>query len=106
MEGFPSILLNIAVAMAKRTTRDRTCSFCGREIPYDQFIIGGLDATICEDCIRAAMDIYQEQKAQLNRNDLRDLKTKMMKPKEIKARLDEYVIGQEEAKKTISVAVY
>lgn len=92
--------------MAKKQKLDRICSFCGREIPRDHFIIGGLDATICEDCIQAAMDIYQERKAHLTRMDLSNLKTKMMKPKEIKAKLDEYVIGQEEAKKTISVAVY
>ena len=92
--------------MAKKQNLDRICSFCGREIPRDHFIIGGLDATICEDCIQAAMDIYQERKAHLTRMDLSNLKTKMMKPKEIKAKLDEYVIGQEEAKKTISVAVY
>ncbi|MCR4966036.1 MAG: ATP-dependent Clp protease ATP-binding subunit ClpX [Bacteroidales bacterium] len=92
--------------MAKRQNIDRICSFCGREIPRDQFIIGGLDGMICSDCIQAAMDIYQEQKDHSARQELTELKTKILKPKEIKAKLDEYVIGQDDAKKTIAVAVY
>ncbi|MBR4135723.1 MAG: ATP-dependent Clp protease ATP-binding subunit ClpX [Bacteroidales bacterium] len=92
--------------MAKKQNIDRICSFCGREVPRDQFIIGGLDAMICEDCLQAAMAICQEQAVHTQRNELAKIKKTMLKPQEIKARLDEYVIGQDEAKKTISVAVY
>ncbi|MCR4878382.1 MAG: ATP-dependent Clp protease ATP-binding subunit ClpX [Bacteroidales bacterium] len=92
--------------MAKKQSTYRTCSFCGRDIPRDQFIIGGLDAMICSDCLQAAMDIYHEHKTQAEKKDLSEIKIKLLKPKEIKAKLDEYVIGQEEAKKVLSVAVY
>ena len=92
--------------MAKKQSTYRTCSFCGRDIPRDQFIIGGLDAMICSDCLQAAMDIYHEHKTQAEKKDLSEIKIKLLKPKEIKTKLDEYVIGQEEAKKVLSVAVY
>ena len=61
---------------------------------------------ICSDCLQAAMDIYHEHKTQAEKKDLSEIKIKLLKPKEIKAKLDEYVIGQEEAKKVLSVAVY
>ncbi|MBO4489213.1 MAG: ATP-dependent Clp protease ATP-binding subunit ClpX [Bacteroidales bacterium] len=92
--------------MAKKHNLDRICSFCGREVPRDEFIISGLDATICDDCLHMAMEIRQERVSRLKSYDLDRIKKTMLKPQEIKARLDEYVIGQEEAKKTIAVAVY
>lgn len=61
---------------------------------------------ICSDCLQAAMEIYHEHKTQAEKKDLSEIKIKLLKPKEIKAKLDEYVIGQEEAKKVLSVAVY
>ena len=93
--------------MAKKNNQyDRTCSFCGRDIPADQFIIGGFDGMICSDCLQAAMDIYHQHEAEVHKKDISNIKLKLLKPKEIKERLDEYVIGQEEAKKVLSVAVY
>ena len=92
--------------MAKKHNLDRTCSFCGREIPRNQFIIGGFDAMICSDCLQAAMEIYHDHQTQAERDALSEIKIKLLKPKEIKAKLDDYVIGQEEAKKVLSVAVY
>ncbi|MCR4827434.1 MAG: AAA family ATPase, partial [Bacteroidales bacterium] len=92
--------------MAKKHNIDRTCSFCGREIPNNQFIIGGFDAMICSDCLEAAMDIYHQHQSEIDRKELSQIKLKLLKPKEIKAKLDDYVIGQEEAKKVLSVAVY
>ena len=89
--------------MAKKSKFDRTCSFCGREIPYNQFIIGGLDAMICSDCLNTAMEIYRDHQTQADREALSEIKIKLLKPKEIKAKLDDYVIGQEEAKKVLSV---
>ena len=80
--------------MAKKQNFDRTCSFCGREIPGNQFIIGGFDAMICSDCLQAAMDIYHQHQSETDRREISDIKHKLLKPKEIKAKLDDYVIGQ------------
>ncbi len=92
--------------MAKKQTKERECSFCGREIPFGQFIIGGLNAAICEDCLLTAVNIHKELQYHEHVVAIDKLKKSMLKPKEIKACLDEYVIGQDEAKKVISVAVY
>ena len=61
---------------------------------------------ICSDCLEAAMDIYHQHQSEIDRKELSQIKLKLLKPKEIKAKLDDYVIGQEEAKKVLSVAVY
>ena len=61
---------------------------------------------ICSDCLEAAMDIYHQHQSEIDRKELSEIKLKLLKPKEIKAKLDDYVIGQEEAKKVLSVAVY
>lgn len=80
------------------------CDFCGRQKRDVSLLINGLNANICEKCAEQAYDIVQE--------DLRlaraasTLKFTLKKPKEIKEYLDAYVIGQEEAKKVLSVAVY
>jgi len=92
--------------MTKKNNFDRTCSFCGRDIPANEFIIGGFNGMICSDCLQTAMDIYREHQARATRDAVSNLHLKLLKPKEIKARLDDYVIGQEEAKKVLSVAVY
>ena len=75
-----------------------TCSFCGREEDAVEKLISGPDAYICDKCIHLCMDIIQKKPV--------NHEIKLLKPKEIKLRLDEYIIGQETAKKTISVAVY
>lgn len=92
--------------MAKRQNTERVCSFCGRYVPTDEFIIGGFNALICEDCIKIANDMLRERGMKREAVSLNNLKNSMLKPKEIKARLDDYVIGQERAKKVLSVAVY
>lgn len=74
------------------------CSFCGREEEAVEKLVSGPSAFICDKCIRLCMDIIQKK------NVTHELK--LLKPKEIKERLDAYIIGQEMAKKTISVAVY
>jgi len=76
------------------------CSFCGRSEDSVEKLISGPNAFICDKCIRLCMDIVDRKEAK------REHETKLLKPKEIKQRLDAYVVGQEKAKKTISVAVY
>ncbi|MCB8994027.1 MAG: ATP-dependent Clp protease ATP-binding subunit ClpX [Bacteroidales bacterium] len=80
------------------------CSFCGREKKDTNLLIAGISGHICDRCIDQAYTIVQEE---VNRKGDLDLnKLKLLKPAEIKAFLDLYVIGQDEAKKYLSVAVY
>ena len=87
----------------------KECSFCGRTEREVKLLITGLNAYICEDCAQQAYRIVQENMPRLNSSSAasaEDKKNKIPKPKEIKAYLDEYVIGQDEAKRYLSVAVY
>lgn len=80
------------------------CSFCGREKKDTNLLIAGISGHICDRCIDQAHSIVQEElgsKADFDVNKIR-----LLKPREIKKFLELYVIGQEEAKKFISVAVY
>ncbi len=80
------------------------CSFCGREKKDTNLLIAGISGHICDSCIEQAYEIVQEE---LKKNNVFDVNSiKLLKPKEIKKFLDLYVIGQEEAKKYLSVAVY
>ena len=92
--------------MAKNSKSEDYCSFCGDRISYDKILIHGLNGAICEKCIQAVNDILLDIHQEEAKKDLHAVKVKLLKPKEIKAKLDEYVIGQDEAKKVISVAVY
>lgn len=80
------------------------CSFCGRAKPQTQLLIAGLDAHICDKCILQAHGIVQEETTEENVEH--KLNIELHPPKKIKSFLDEYVIGQESAKKILSVAVY
>jgi len=87
------------------------CSFCGRNESQVKLLITGMNAYICEDCAQQAYQIVlssgvlkQEDEAKKDTWDLR--KKKVPKPKDIKKYLDQYVIGQDEAKRFLSVAVY
>lgn len=79
------------------------CSFCGRGEEAVEKLISGTDAFICDKCIVVCHDILDKNKPV---KSAEKLEFKLLKPKEIKAKLDEYIIGQERAKITISVAVY
>ncbi len=81
------------------------CSFCGRKKPETDLLIAGLDAHICDKCIEQAYGIVEEEIAEAKTNSLSNDLT-LRKPKEIKAFLDEYIIGQDQTKKAMSVAVY
>jgi ATP-dependent Clp protease ATP-binding subunit ClpX len=81
------------------------CSFCGRKKPETSLLIAGIDAHICDKCIEQAHGIVLEEIKQSGNTDLL-ADTVLLKPKEIKAFLDDYVIGQDQTKKVMSVAVY
>ncbi len=80
------------------------CSFCGREKEEVNLLIAGIDGHICDRCAEQAHAIIQEETRKDSSFDLKG--AKLMKPQEIKAFLDQYVIGQDHAKKILSVSVY
>ncbi len=75
-----------------------SCSFCGRAEDTVEKLISGPSAYICDKCVNLCLDIVQKKPV--------SYEMKLLKPKEIKNHLDEYIIGQETAKRTIAVAVY
>jgi ATP-dependent Clp protease ATP-binding subunit ClpX len=82
-----------------------TCSFCGRNKKDVDLMISGIHAHICDKCVTQANQILSEEKK--NKVEAGALPNfKLIKPREIKKHLDEYVIGQDEAKRVMSVAVY
>ena len=80
------------------------CSFCGRNRNEVNLLIAGTDGFICDECASQAYDIVQEEMKSKSTLNLEHIEVK--KPIEIKAFLDQYVIGQDEAKKHLAVAVY
>ncbi len=91
--------------MAKTQQDKRYCSFCGRsENEVGLLIYGGNGVAICNDCTKQADEIVRETLKKDSPNPLEG--TTLPKPREIKDFLDQYVIGQDEAKKFLSVAVY
>jgi len=87
------------------TKNNIACSFCGRKKAETNLLIAGLDAHICDNCIEQAHGIVLEEVIRPNESGLSE-SVLLHKPKEIKAFLDEYVIGQDSAKRVLSVAVY
>lgn len=87
--------------MARETDR---CSFCGRIKAETNVLIAGLEGHICDLCVEQAQAIIREEMTAKHELRLGDIK--LLKPAEIKKHLDQYVIGQEEAKRVLSVAVY
>lgn len=76
-----------------------TCSFCSRPEDAVEKLVAGPDVYICDKCVRICSGIIEKKKET-------SYEIKILKPKEIKERLDEYIVGQESAKRTIAVAVY
>jgi ATP-dependent Clp protease ATP-binding subunit ClpX len=89
--------------MAKK---DSNCSFCGRPRNQVGMLIAGISGHICENCITQGFSIVQEEFSLQKTTEKKPQDLTILKPKEIKQKLDEYVIGQEDAKKVLSVAVY
>ena len=91
--------------MVSKNTGHR-CSFCGRSDKEVQLMITGIDGYICNECVERANEICQDALKTVSQSKLGlDLKT-LPKPQDIKTFLDQYVIGQDEAKRYLSVAVY
>ena len=79
------------------------CSFCGKNKQDTDVLIAGITAHICDSCIEQAYNILDLENSD---SPTLDKSARLIKPQEIKAHLDEYVISQEQAKKVLSVAVY
>ena len=89
--------------MSKKETG---CSFCGRSRNEVGMLIAGISGHICESCIEQAHTIVREEDDLNKKKKTSSSFVNVLKPAEIKTQLDEYVIGQDDAKKVLSVAVY
>lgn len=82
------------------------CSFCGRSRDEVKILIAGQEGHICENCVEHAREIIEQELVIRDEKTASSFKLTVKKPVEIKKFLDEYVIGQDEAKKVLAVAVY
>ncbi len=82
------------------------CSFCGRSRDEVKILIAGQEGHICENCVEHAQEIIMQELQVRDENRTTQYKFNIRKPIELKNHLDQYVIGQEDAKKILSVAVY
>src|SRR6188474_2257247 len=82
------------------------CSFCGRNRDEVKILIAGQEGHICENCVEHAREIIEQELMTKDDRTPSSFKLTVMKPVEIKKFLDEYVIGQDEAKRVLAVAVY
>lgn len=85
--------------------KDIKCSFCGANKQDSLMLIAGLDAHICDKCVAQANDILAEEFSIRKGKNVHSALT-LLKPQEIKTHIDQYVIGQDSAKKVLAVAVY
>ena len=94
--------------MANRNNDKRICcSFCGKSQDLVEKLISGPEGVyICDECVDICAEIISDEREERMGNDLPSQDINLLKPMEIKNFLDQYVIGQEEAKKVLSVAVY
>ena len=91
----------------KMSGSDIRCSFCGKKQSQVRKLIAGPEGVfICDECIDVCAEILEEELETIEEDSFDSRDINLLKPKEIKAFLDEYVIGQETAKKVLSVAVY
>ncbi|MEG1551779.1 MAG: ClpX C4-type zinc finger protein, partial [Oscillospiraceae bacterium] len=89
-------------------SREKTvrCSFCGKTQEQVEKLIAGPGVCICDECIELCRGIIEEDGVSHRKKSKKPIDKPILKPQEIKARLDEYVVGQDGAKKALSVAVY
>ena len=92
--------------MAKSNKNTRYCMFCGRRENEVPLLLQGLDACICADCVKMAGDYLKDFDKSAKASKPLGKVDSLHKPKEIHEFLDQYVIGQDKAKKLLSVAVY
>jgi ATP-dependent Clp protease ATP-binding subunit ClpX len=86
---------------------DISCSFCGRNNSDVSLLVSGIDAHICDECIEQGyLIVHEENNHQKKVKDKNDFSLDLLAPKEIKSFLDDYVIGQVQAKRVLAVAVY
>ena len=84
------------------------CSFCGKPQNFAKRLIAGPGVYICDSCVELCLSILEDEADEAERSQPQKggTVTTLLKPREIKDRLDEYVIGQDAAKKALAVAVY
>ena len=87
-------------------TKKINCSFCGRSKNEVGMLLSGIEGHICNNCLQQGYEVVKEEFGSEGKEKTSDKKFELVKPKDLKAYLDEYVIGQDEAKKHLSVAVY
>ena len=92
--------------MSKKNPNEEHCSFCGRPASQAGMLLSGLNGYICKDCSSQAEKIFKEQGSQIQNSKFKIQDSDIPVPSDIKAFLDQYVIGQEAAKRVLSVAVY
>jgi len=85
--------------------KEITCSFCGRKKSEVSILIAGISGHICEDCASQAHAIVSEE-AKSRPLPVNEKELELQKPADIKRFIDDFVIGQDDAKKSLSVAVY
>ena len=92
--------------MSKKPTQEDHCSFCGRPASQVGMLLTGINGYICDECVEQANLILQEQKHLSKKPSSKSVDRKIPTPMEIKEMMDQYVIGQDDAKKVLAVAVY
>ena len=86
----------------KKIDDTQYCGFCGKPVPASKLMLYGIDSCICDECLALGHKIVQNNKEEINEKTVKEIK----KPREIKAFLDQYIIGQDKAKEKLAVAIY